>query len=81
MTGLMRGRGKIIKLDLAKALRLAYDVLEKKAIMEGHREAEGGGLGGPVVISMYDFFTDYFYRRCVGGEREGGGGRPLRNHG
>ena len=31
--------------------------------MEMFREEEAGGLGGPVVISMYSFFTDYFYRR------------------
>lgn len=34
MTGLMKGKGKTIKMELAKGLRLAYDILEKKAVME-----------------------------------------------
>ena len=63
MAMLLRTKGKSKIWELSKSFRMAYDILEKKAVMEQFREEQSeDGIPGSMV-SMADFFTDYFYRR------------------
>ena len=48
----------------SKALRIAYDIIEKKAVSEYFREQNPNQRGASKKpITMSDFFMDYFYRR------------------